>query len=50
LPPPSPTPPVPSAFGNLDGDAEFATFTRVASVVAMEIKGGAGLYIDKEIE
>jgi type IV pilus assembly protein PilA len=39
-----------TAFGNLDGDGEFATFTRVASVVAMEIKGGAGLYIDKEIE
>lgn len=39
-----------TAFGNLDGDAIFSTFTRVGSVVDMEVKGGAGLYIDKEIE
>ncbi len=39
-----------TAFGNLDGDAVFSTFTRVGSVVDMEVKGGAGLYIDKEIE
>ena len=39
-----------TAFGNLDGDAIFSTFTRVGSVIDMEVKGGAGLYIDKEIE
>lgn len=39
-----------TAFGNLDGDTNFSTFTRVGSVVDMEVKGGAGLYIDKEIE
>ena len=39
-----------TAFGNLDGDAAFSTFTRVGSVVDMEVKGGAGLFIDKEIE
>jgi type IV pilus assembly protein PilA len=39
-----------TAFGNLDGDAVFSTFTRVGSVVDMEVKGGAGLFIDKEIE
>jgi type IV pilus assembly protein PilA len=39
-----------TAFGNLDGDAVFSTFTRVGAVVDMEVKGGAGLFIDKEIE
>ena len=39
-----------TAFGNLDGDAAYSTFTRVGSVVDMEVKGGAGLFIDKEIE
>jgi type IV pilus assembly protein PilA len=38
------------AYGNLDGDAIFSTFTRVGTVVDMEVKGGAGLFIDKEIE
>jgi type IV pilus assembly protein PilA len=39
-----------SAFGNLDGDGTYSTFVRIGSVDAMEIKGGAGLYIDREIE
>lgn len=39
-----------TAFGNLDGDGIYSTFTRVGSVIDMEVKGGAGLYIDKEIE
>jgi len=39
-----------TAFGDLDGDDIYSTFTRVGAVVDMEVKGGAGLYIDKEIE
>ena len=39
-----------TAFGDLDGDQRYSTFTRVGSVIDMEVKGGAGLYIDKEIE
>ena len=39
-----------TAFGDLDGDQIYSTFTRVGAVVDMEVKGGAGLFIDKEIE
>ena len=39
-----------TAFGDLDGDLTYSTFTRVGAVVDMEVKGGAGLFIDKEIE
>ena len=38
------------AFGDLDGDATFSTFIRVGHVTAMEVSGGAGLFINKEIE
>jgi type IV pilus assembly protein PilA len=40
-----------SAFGNLDGDGVYSTFVRVGSVVAgNEIRGGAGLYQQNELE
>jgi type IV pilus assembly protein PilA len=39
-----------SAFGNLDGDGTYSTFVRTGGIVDMEVKGGAGLYIDREIE
>ena len=39
-----------STFGNLDGDGTYSTFVRTGSIVDMEVRGGAGLYIDHEIE
>ena len=38
------------AYGDLDGDGTWSTFTRVGSVEDHEVKGGAGLFIDKELE
>ena len=40
-----------SAFGNLDDDTIYSTFVRVGSVVAgNEVRGGAGLYQQNELE
>lgn len=39
-----------SAFANLDDDAEYSTFVRFGTIVAMELTGSAGLYEANELE
>ncbi len=39
-----------AAFGDLDGDDEYATFVRFGTVVEMEVRGSSGLYIANELE
>lgn len=42
---------VASAFGNLDDDDTYSTFVRVGTVdQGMEVRGGAGLYQQNELE
>ncbi len=38
------------AFGNLDGDANFSTFGRLAHVVDATVVGSPGMLIDRELD
>ena len=38
------------AYGDLDGDGAHSTFLRTGSIDAMEVRGGAGVYINDELE
>ena len=39
-----------SAFGDLDEDTTGSTFVRFGSVIEMEVRGSAGVYIANELE
>lgn len=39
-----------SAFGDLDGDGTLSTFARFGTVVDMEVRGAAALFIQNEME